>query len=192
MPSDCRLCFKQAPPSLIIKDACSGGSLMNKSLGRDYDWSAANKQAAIGCYRNRRRGRPAESGRRHVVTAERARRRAVDRVFMCALLSQNTIFLLSPCGASLWMEQRSPASLCNCWRWYFLRGRFGPATEVLDAQGENRETFQTNFFFPFLHNLVFWNWLHILWICFSGYSNIGRSEIIRLLFIRLQPYGCNS
>lgn len=44
--------LKHAPSSLIIK-MCVLEKLMNKSLGRDYDWCVRGKQATIGCCWNR-------------------------------------------------------------------------------------------------------------------------------------------
>lgn len=78
--------------------------------------------------------------------------------YSCALCSLKTQFSFCHLAAPLcgWSSgaQRPLAIVKDD---IFLRGRFGPATEVWEAQGENRETFQAIFFFffTFLHNLVF-------------------------------------
>lgn len=66
---------------------------MNKSLGRDYDWSVANKQATIGRRWIQRRRPGLSAGepncRIEQFFAPRAHRLAIGRLFICGLLSKH-------------------------------------------------------------------------------------------------------
>lgn len=148
MPSVCRPCFKRASPGLIIKDACSGGSLMNKSLGRDYDWCCKQTGRDRRCCSDRRRSRPAESEKKAARRYWRvcAAPRCWQSIHVLFALSKHnfpsvTLRRLSVDGAA---EPSVPLQLLKMI--FFCVAGFGLATEVSDAQGGNRETFQTIFF----------------------------------------------
>lgn len=184
MPSDCRLRFKRAPPSLIIKDACSGGSLMNKSLGRDDDWSAASEQASIGTgadQPNQEEGTLfPPSVRAAVLLTERS----------CALCYLQTQFSFCHLAAPLcgWSSgARRPFAIVKddvFFAWQVCTG-----DGSFRCSGGKWRNFQDNFSFMFCKTSS----SQIDFACceFASAATVIFSKIIRPLFIRLQFDGCN-
>lgn len=136
---------------------CSLFVQMNKSLGRDYDWSVANKQATIGrCWIQRRRpglsaGEP--NCRIEQFFAPCAHRLAIGRLFICGLLSKHNFsaFTLRDLSPDEVAEPSVPSQLLKL---IFCAAGLDRHRSY-DALEGKRETFQKREQKAFLLNLIF-------------------------------------